>query len=157
MAAQDLGLVRGWLAEPHVRAWWGDPVEQLALVHADLTEPAMDQYIVSSGARPFAYLQCYLQAAWPENGLGSHPPGTRGIDQFIGEPDMVGRGHGSAFIRAFVDGLLSAGVPRVLTDPNVRNRRAIRAYAKAGFRSDCEVDTPDGRALLMMRDHAGAG
>ena len=27
-----------------------------------------------------------------------------------------------------------------------------RAYEKAGFRRDRLVDTPDGRALLMLRD-----
>jgi aminoglycoside 6'-N-acetyltransferase len=37
-------------------------------------------------------------------------------------------------------------------DPNPGNPRAIRAYEKAGFRRAREVDTPDGRALLMIRD-----
>jgi len=77
---------------------------------------------------------------------------TRGIDQFIGEGDMVGRGHGSAFIRAFTDTLLAAGTPRVITDPDPANARAIRAYEKAGFRKQHEVDTPDGRSLLMVRN-----
>jgi aminoglycoside 6'-N-acetyltransferase len=148
LSAPDLALVHGWQRAPHVREWWdGEPIE---LAGADEAELA--QYMVASEARPFAYLQCYLQGTCAENGLGLHPVGTRGIDQFIGEPDMVGRGHGSAFLRAFVEGLLAAGVPRVLTDPSVRNARAIRAYAKAGFRSEREVDTPDGRALLMLRD-----
>jgi aminoglycoside 6'-N-acetyltransferase len=40
----------------------------------------------------------------------------------------------------------------VITDPSVANARAIRAYAKAGFRRHGEVDTPDGRELLMIRD-----
>jgi aminoglycoside 6'-N-acetyltransferase len=84
--------------------------------------------------------------------LGPHPAGTRGIDQFIGEADLVGCGHGSAFIRAFSDRLLAAGTPRVITDPNPANARAIRAYAKAGFHKQHEVDTPDGRALLMVRN-----
>jgi len=65
---------------------------------------------------------------------------------------MLGCGHGSAFIRAFVEGLLSDGTPRVLTDPDPANARAVRAYEKAGFRRQREVDTPDGRALLMIRD-----
>ncbi len=153
MSADHLPMVRGWLAAPHVRAWWGDAEEQFALVSGDLTDPAIDQFIVAVGERPFAYLQCYEQSAWPENGLGIHPPGTRGIDQFIGEPDMVGRGHGSAFIRTFVDNLLALGVPRVLTDPDPANARAVGAYQRAGFRRDREVDTPEGRALLMIRDN----
>ena len=151
MTADDLPLVRRWLASAHVREWWGTPAEQLTLVTEDLDEPAMDQYIVVQDDRAFAYLQCYLQGAWPENGLGLHPVGTRGIDQFIGEADMVGCGHGSAFIRMFSDRLLAAGIPRVITDPDPANTRAVRAYEKAGFHKQHEVDTPDGRALLMVR------
>jgi aminoglycoside 6'-N-acetyltransferase len=157
MTAHDLEMVRAWLGQPHVREWWGAPDVQLRLVADDLAEPAMDQYIVACAGRPFAYLQCYLPSAWPDNGLGAHPPGTRGIDQFIGEPEMVGRGHGSAFVRAFADGLLAAGAPRVITDPDPANARAVRAYAKAGFRPEREVDTPDGRALLMVREGPAAG
>jgi aminoglycoside 6'-N-acetyltransferase len=65
---------------------------------------------------------------------------------------MVDRGHGSAFIRTFIDRLLAAGAPRVITDPDPANGRAIRAYEKAGFRRQHLVDTPDGTALLMVRD-----
>ena len=152
MSADDLPLVHRWLETAHVRAWWGDTSEQFELVSGDLDEPAIDQFIVACSDRPFAYLQCYDQTAWPENGLGLHPPGTRGIDQFIGEADMVGCGHGSAFIRTFTDGLLAAGTPRVITDPDPINARAIRAYEKAGFCKQHAVDTPDGRALLMVRN-----
>jgi aminoglycoside 6'-N-acetyltransferase len=151
MSADDLPLLRRWLAMPHVAEWWGDADEQFGLVSGDLDEPAMDQFIVAT-EHPFAYLQCYDPAAWPEGGLGMHPKGTRGIDQFIGEAEMVNRGHGSAFIRAFTDGLLGAGTPRVVTDPDPRNARAIRAYEKAGFVKDNLVDTSDGIALLMVRN-----
>ena len=152
MSAADLPMVRRWLNLAHVAEWWGDPGEQFDLVSGDLTEPAMDQFIVAADARPFAYLQCYDPCVWPEGGLGSHPAGTRGLDQFIGEPDMIDRGHGSAFIRAFIDGLLVKGTPRVVTDPDPENRRAVRSYEKAGFLKDRLVDTPDGPALLMVRN-----
>lgn len=110
----------------------------------------MDQFLVASEEHPFAYLQCYDPAAWPDNGFGPQPRGTRGIDQFIGEADMIERGHGSAFLRAFVEDLLSAGTPRVLTDPDPANTRAIRVYEKAAFSRSHLVETPDGRALLMV-------
>jgi aminoglycoside 6'-N-acetyltransferase len=150
MTQTDLPLVRRWLAEPHVVPWWGDPSKQYDLVSGDLDEPAMDQFIVSADNRDFAYLQCYDLTAW-NSGFGEHPRGTRGIDQFIGEPDMVGRGHGSAFIRAFVDARLKEGAPRIVTDPDPTNARAIRAYEKAGFEKAGMVETPDGPALLMVR------
>jgi len=152
MSAADLPMVRRWLETPHVAQWWHDPDEQFALVSEDLDHPAMDQFVVTADDRPFAYLQCYDPTAWSDNGLGTHPQGTRGIDQFIGEPDMIDRGHGSALIRSFVDDLLKMGTPRVVTDPDPANLRAVRAYEKAGFQKVRLVDTPDGRALLMVRN-----
>ncbi len=152
MTAVHLPTIRRWLSAPHVAQWWGDADTQFGLISEDLGHPAMDQFVVARDERPFAYLQCYDPAAWPEGGLGVQPRGARGIDQFIGEPDMIARGHGSTFIRAFVDGLLAVGTPRVVTDPDPANARAIRAYEKAGLCKDRLVDTPDGRALLMVRD-----
>lgn len=151
MSAADLPLIRRWLGEARVREWWGDPDEQFTLVSGDLDEPAMDQFIVLAGQGPFGYLQCYRLTAW-NTGFGPQPEGTRGIDQFIGEGDMIGRGHGSAFIRQFVDEKLREGLLRMVTDPDPLNLRAIRAYEKAGFVRDRMVETPDGAALLMARE-----
>jgi aminoglycoside 6'-N-acetyltransferase len=151
MSASDLPTIKRWLEMPHVREWWHDPAEQFALVSGDLDHPGMVQFIVTADGREFAYLQCYVLSTW-NTGFGPQPEGTRGLDQFIGEADMLGRGHGSGFVRAFADGLLTAGTPRVVTDPDPANITAIRAYEKAGFRRDHLVDTPDGKALLMTRD-----
>jgi aminoglycoside 6'-N-acetyltransferase len=152
MVAADLPTIRRWLATPHVAEWWGDPQEQFALVSGDLDHPSMQQFIVAIGDRSFAYLQCYNPAAWPNHGFGAIAQDARGIDQFIGEPDFIGQGHGSRFIRAFVDDLLQAGAPLVLTDPSPQNTRAIRAYEKAGFQKHGPVQTPDGSAILMVCD-----
>ncbi|HXL28246.1 MAG TPA: GNAT family N-acetyltransferase [Bradyrhizobium sp.] len=151
MTLSDLPLIRHWLSFPHVREWWGDPQEQYTLVSGDLDEPAMDQYVFSTAGSPFAYLQCYDLTAW-NSGFGPHPPGTRGIDLFIGEPDMIERGHGSALVRWFVDDRLQKGAPRIVTDPDPANGRAVRAYEKAGFEKGRMVESPDGPALLMIRN-----
>jgi aminoglycoside 6'-N-acetyltransferase len=151
MSLGDLPMIRRWLETPEVVCWWGDPDEQYALVSGDLDHPDMDQFIVAFDGHPFGYIQCYPLSTWNQ-GFGSQPPNTRGIDQFIGEPEMIGRGHGSGFIRQFVENLLGSGIPRIVTDPDPDNRRAVRAYAKAGFQSDRVVDTPDGPALLMVRN-----
>jgi aminoglycoside 6'-N-acetyltransferase len=151
MTTADLPLVKRWLETPHVAQWWHDPAEQFDLVSGDLDHPEMAQFIVAVSERPFAYLQCYRLSDW-NTGFGPQPAGTRGLDQFIGEADMVGRGHGSAFIRKFTEQLLADGTPRVLIDPAPANARAIRSYEKAGFARDRVVDTPDGPALLMVRN-----
>jgi aminoglycoside 6'-N-acetyltransferase len=152
MTVADLPTVQQWLVKPHVAEWWGDPMKQFALVSEDLAHPAIDQFIVACDRRPFAYLQCYDPSAWPNHGFGPLPNGTRGLDQFIGEDDMIERGHGSGFVRAFADRLLAAGVPQALTDPDPANTRAIKAYEKAGFCKLPPVDTPNGAALLMVRN-----
>jgi aminoglycoside 6'-N-acetyltransferase len=151
MVAADLPLIGRWLALPHVMRWWGDPREQYTLVSGDLDEPAMKQFIFSTNGRPLGYLQCYDLTAW-NSGFGPQPAGTRGIDLLIGEPRRIGRGHGPALIRRFVDDLFASGAPRIVTDPDPANKRAIRAYEKAGFEKDRMVDTPDGPALLMVRN-----
>jgi len=151
MTATDLPLIRRWLETRHVSQWWHDPAEQFELVSGDLDHPDMAQYIVAPDGRPFAYLQCYNLSDW-NTGFGPQPLGTRGLDQFIGEADMLDRGHGSAFIRTFTERLLAKGTPRVVIDPDPTNVRAIRAYEKAGFSRDRIVDTPDGPALLMIRN-----
>jgi aminoglycoside 6'-N-acetyltransferase len=152
LSEADLPLILRWLEAPHVAQWWGDHDRQFALVSDDLVEPTLEQFIIAMDGRPFACPQCYHPTAWPEHGLVALPKGSRGIDQFIGEAEMVERGHGSAFIRRFVDGLRASGTPCALTDPDPANSRAVRAYEKAGFRKERLVDTPDGRALLMLRD-----
>ena len=150
MSADDLPLVRDWLRVPHVQEWWHD-ADDFEFVSGDLGHHDMAQFIVTMDERPFGYLQCYRIGDW-HAGFGPQPDGTRGIDQFIAETGMVGRGHGSAFIRQFIEGLLDRGTPRIVIDPSPTNPRAIRAYEKAGFRRVHEIDTPDGRALLMVRD-----
>ena len=89
---------------------------------------------------------------WNPHPFAYLPTGARGIDQYIGEPDMLGRGHGSAFVRAHCDRLLDAGAPAIGTDPHPDNKRAIRAYEKAGFAvAGGPLDTRWGRAILMER------
>jgi aminoglycoside 6'-N-acetyltransferase len=160
MTSADLPQIRRWLAEPHVREWWGDPAEQYTLVSGDLDAPAMEQFIVATEDGDFGYLQCYDVAAW-NSGFGTQPEGTRGIDLFIGEPGMLAHGHGAALIRAFIYDRLAPATPRIVTDPDPANARAVRAYEKAGFQKARMVDTPDGVTLLMIRDLtpnvAGAG
>lgn len=46
---------------------------------------------------------------------------------------MLGRGHGTAFIRQRIQELFEDGAPVVATDPHPENERAIAVYKKLGF------------------------
>jgi aminoglycoside 6'-N-acetyltransferase len=138
-----------WRRTPDVRAWWGHA--EAGVDEDDLANPHIAQWIVSYDGRPFAFIQDYDPHTWPGHHFGDLPSGSRGIDQFIGEPGMLGLGHGSAFIRAHADRLLKAGAPAIGTDPHPRNTRAIRAYEKARFVQGEVRQTAWSLSLLMYR------
>jgi len=144
----DLPLLARWREQAHVMEWWGDPgVEREA---ENLGDPRIAMWIVSHEDRPFAFAQDYDVHGWDPHPFSYLPPGARGIDQYIGEADMLGRGHGSAFVRAHVQRLFAEGVPVVGTDPHPDNIRARRAYEKAGFTVVAgPVHTRWGEAILM--------
>jgi aminoglycoside 6'-N-acetyltransferase len=154
MTACDMPMARRWLQTPEVQRWWGDADGQVSLLEEDLHEPRMSMWIISYRGQPFAYIQDYDPTAWAMHHFGDLPPGSRGIDQFIGEPDMLNRGHGSAFIRAHADRLLAEGVPAIGTDPDPQNARAIRAYEKAGFTAAGKTLDWEGEPVLLMLRHA---
>src|SRR5215207_6369857 len=74
------------------------------------------------------------------------------IVELIGEPELVGIGHGSRLIAAFAETLFRRGAPHLIIDPDPRNGRAIRAYEKAGFRRLGFRTSIYGDALMMVRD-----
>ncbi|MCK3787391.1 GNAT family N-acetyltransferase (plasmid) [Sinorhizobium meliloti] len=47
----DLPLLTAWQSNPHVRAWWGSDESYDA---ADLADPRVARWIVSTAERPFA-------------------------------------------------------------------------------------------------------
>ncbi len=144
----DLSLLLEWQSKPHVREWW-DAIEPGN--KKDLADPRVARWIVSVAERPFGYMQDYTVHGWKNHHFFELPQGSRGIDQFIGEPDMIGKGHGPAFIAERLQALFNAGAPVIATDPNPDNMRAISAYKKSGFReSGPPLETPWGRILPMM-------
>ena len=160
LGAADLPMLHEWLGRPHVAEWWETPPPSLDDVIEEYgirvgASSPHHAYIVQLDDAPIGFVQSYTAVACHAEGWwqDEHDPGLRGIDQFIAEADWLGRGLGSAMVRAFTDRLFTdATVTRVQTDPSPTNARAIRAYEKAGFRPVREIVTPDGPALLMYRD-----
>lgn len=157
LAASDLAVLHEWLHRPHVLEWWGDPgtyalVERdyLPYTTGDLTTRG---YIPLLENEPIGFIQSYVvmgsgDGYWEQE----TDPGARGIDQFLCNSDQLGRGLGSAMVKAFVDQLFQDPmVTKVQTDPSPKNERAIRSYRGAGFITVGEVITPDGTALLMVK------
>jgi aminoglycoside 6'-N-acetyltransferase len=146
----DLPMLRAWLETPEVVRWWGDPAEQYALLDEDLGEPLMTMLIVSLEGCSFAYAQHYDVRSWPQDHFAGLVPGARAIDAFIGEPAMIGRGHGAAFLRALAEQIITGGAPLVAIDPDAANIRARNSYRNAGFKEREILDTDEGKIALML-------
>jgi aminoglycoside 6'-N-acetyltransferase len=152
VTSADFPLLREWRSRPHWVEWWGAAEGDEGFFEEAMADAHTSAWIVELDGRAFAYAQDYDPHAWPGHPFAHLPPGARGIDQSIGDPSALGRGHGSAFVRAHVERLFAAGAPAIGTDPHPANHRAIRAYEKAGFEiRSGPVETEWGRALLMER------
>ncbi|MEL6598625.1 MAG: GNAT family N-acetyltransferase [Pseudomonadota bacterium] len=133
VTATDIPLLARWLTTPDLRRWWGDPEEELAIIDEDRINPLMTTLLVHYRGNPFAYVQDYDVASWPQPHLRDLPAGTRAVQTFIGEPSMHGRGHAARYLRERIGQLHRDGVPVVAIDPLEENTRAVAAYRKAGF------------------------
>ncbi|MGF6230411.1 aminoglycoside 6'-N-acetyltransferase [Inquilinus ginsengisoli] len=153
---EDLPIIARWLERPHVMRWWGDPEEELAQIAAHLVESNIAPFLACEGSRPIGYMHVYH--ANPDSYWTAHqlPRQTFGIDLFLGETDVIGRGMGTRLIRLVLRRLLALPeTARIQVDPAPANAAAIRAYEKAGFQRRGPIDTPDGAALYMTIDREG--
>lgn len=150
----DLPLLSSWRSGDHVRRWWGDP--EVEPESEKLAEPRVAMWIAELDRAPLAFLQDYRIDDWSPHHFDDLPPGSRGLDLYVGEPAALGLGHGHRILRQHVDALFAEGVPAVGIDPHPDNRRAIRSFERAGFAVvGGPMDTRWGRAILMHRRAEG--
>lgn len=161
MTEADIPLLHDWLQRPHVAAWWDAEEATMSLdeVRASyapevLARDNVKAYIAMLEGRAIGYAQAYVALGsgdgWWED---ETDPGVRGIDQFLGHPDDLGKGLGTRLVTELLALLFrDPAVTRVQTDPSPSNLRAIRCYEKAGFRRVGRIDTPDGPAMYMLVD-----
>ncbi len=159
MVEPDLPMLHEWLNRPHIVAWWGGRGLSLDEVREHYTPRVLAEanvmpYIGLLDGEPFAYVQVYVALGagdgWWED---ETDPGVRGIDQFIADPALLGKGLGTRLVRAIADLLFSdPQVSKLQTDPAPDNLRALRCYEKAGFRKVGSIVTPDGPAIYMLQE-----
>jgi aminoglycoside 6'-N-acetyltransferase len=153
VAERDLPMIAGWLAEPHVAEWWGDPEQEAAGIRDHIDSDSVEPLIVELAGKPVAYLQSYDPHLEDDHPYADQPFGTLGLDLSIGIADLVGAGHGPAILRQFAETLFDEGAPRVIVDPHPDNARAIRAFEKAGFREIDRRSSRYGDVVLMATDN----
>jgi RimJ/RimL family protein N-acetyltransferase len=138
----DFPLLQRWLSEPHVDAWWHEPLDLAGLEQKygpriDRIEPTR-VFIIEHETQPIGWIQWYRWSDYPKHAAQLEAePSAAGIDLSIGEASLVGKGIGSSAIRQFALNVVSAvpGITAIRADPEERNGRSCRAFEKAGFTS----------------------
>jgi aminoglycoside 6'-N-acetyltransferase len=131
----DLGLLRHWDEQPHTIA--SDPNDDGWDWAAELARSPewREQLIAEIGGRPVGMLQIIDPAREETRYWGDAPAGRRAIDIWIGEAADLGRGYGTAMMRAALARCFAAPeVESVWVDPLAGNVRAHRFYERIGFR-----------------------
>lgn len=152
VTAKDLPMIAAWLALPHVQKWWGDPATEIDDIRNHIDSVSVEPLIILLDGKPIGYMQSYDPHMEDAHPYQDQPMGTLGIDQFIGDPALIGLGHGPRLIEAFVEELFDEGAPRIIIDPDPANKSAIRCYQKAGFHEIGLRLSAYGPALIMARD-----
>ena len=162
VTSADYPLLHGWLSAPHMQEWWGDPDEELGFIRdmvegRDSTRP----FIIELGGAPVGYIQYWFigqhqNAEWLGDNpwLAELPSDALGVDLSIGDAARLSQGIGSAALAAFAQELTGRGYRTIVIDPDPKNVRAVRAYAKAGFRPIPRLEGRTGDDVLLMQYQA---
>jgi RimJ/RimL family protein N-acetyltransferase len=155
---RDLTLISRWMNDAAVATYWhlaGPP---------DVTERHLRAQLTGDGrsvpclglldGTPIGYWEIYRADLDP---LARHYPARphdTGIHLLIGEAADRGRGLGSTLLEAIANLVLHKrpACTRVIAEPDLRNTPSLSAFLRAGFRLSAEVDLPDKRAALMVRE-----
>ncbi|TQK51427.1 RimJ/RimL family protein N-acetyltransferase [Streptomyces sp. SLBN-118] len=157
---RDVALISRWMNDPAVAAFW-ELAGPLSVTAAHLRKQldgdgrSVPCLGVLDGI-PMSYFEIYRADL---DQLARHYPARphdTGIHLLIGGVADRGRGVGSALLRAVADLVLDhrPRCARVIAEPDLRNTPSVSAFLSAGFRFSAEVDLPDKRAALMVRDRA---
>jgi aminoglycoside 6'-N-acetyltransferase len=164
----DFAQLSRWRGEPHVERWWPGP-HDLGSIETEY-RPLVDgsdatkAFICRLDDRPIGYVQSYRLAdepAWRATiGAAIGEDAAVGIDYFIGEADLIGRGVGSTMIEAFVAIVWRVydDVPSVVVAVQQENAASWRALERAGFarvwqgRLDTDDPSDQGPAYLYRMD-----
>jgi len=142
VSEQDFPMLTRWLAEPHVRRFYQKTPVTLAGVAAEYgpavggEEPTRCHLALHGGA-PFAYLQCYRNADYPEWAAVMGEAEGVSIDLYIGDPVFLHRGLGRAALGGYLSQVAlgrHADELRAYIGHDPANTAALRCSEAAGFR-----------------------
>ncbi len=149
----DLGILCSWFENQHVLEWWNDHLtaEEIKEKYGKrINNEIIYPYIAYLDNKPIAFIQYYWANKVGDGWCLNEDDTTVGMDQFIGDENFINKGYGTLMIKEFIQFLFkNSKIQKIITEADPNNHRARRCYQKVGFHEEGEINTPDGKSLLM--------
>jgi aminoglycoside 6'-N-acetyltransferase len=171
LSSYDFPKLLEWLNAPHVNKWWDKGINWTMEMVKDKYTSYIDSedincYIIETASEArqsksiassssihhnfedIGLIQIYKVDKFPP---AKHkallPENLWGVDMFIGEESLLGKGIGTAALELFI--AKHADFEYLLIDPHKDNIAAIKAYQKCGFEEIARDDEIE--EIWMMR------
>lgn len=151
----DLHLIHRWHQAPHVAAFarraWTLPQWETTL-RDQLDGDDVRPLLISWHGRPVIHSEVYRAARHVVAECYQARPHDLGLTVAVGELAMTDHGLVRSLLPRLTDALFEADphCTRIVMDPDVRNKRAIRSFEAGGFVAADEIMLPGKVALLMV-------
>lgn len=155
---EDLERIHNWMNQPHVIPFWKLGFS-LNRIKAHLKKALADQhqtlYIGLLDGVPMSYWESYWAI---DDIIGNYYPANvadHGIHLLIGEPTFLGKGYALPLLRSMTDFQFeNKAVQKIVTEPDIRNKKMIHIFEKCGFEFQKPVELPDktGSLMFCLRD-----
>ena len=131
----DLDLIRKWLRQPDIEAWWGPAAATAAEVQIAMEASASLCRMIDVDGVPVGYCHAIDATLWGEDLPDDLEPGTWDLDIFIASAAHRGQGIGLKALEILKSEVFSTTLATaVCVFASIRNEAAVRAYEAAGFR-----------------------
>lgn len=134
MKMDDIPMVLEWMEQEDILRFFGDPLEWLEEMNANISESDWIWYYIAHTDEPIGFCQFYDTKKAPR-GIWSHEDEpTAGIDFFIAYPNFRGIGNGKELIRELLDQIRKKGVFKyALADVDEQNKASQLFIESMGF------------------------
>ena len=154
---RDIDLVHSWMNDPEVARFWKKawPRDQIAsYLNQQDRSPHSSSYLGELDGAPMSYWELYRADLDPLAKYYAAREHDAGIHLLLGPAECRGRGLAVDLLRTVSTWQLEADLRanRVLGEPDAENQRLIRVAELAGFRHVMDIELPDKRAALLIRD-----
>jgi acetyl CoA:N6-hydroxylysine acetyl transferase len=153
----DLDLLHSWMNDPEVAQFWKMPWPRgdiASYLGRQLASSHSTSYLGELDGVPMSYWELYRADLDPLAQYYAARAHDAGMHFLLGPAESRGRRLAVALVRTVSSWQLDADprATRVVGEPDVNNVRTIRVGELAGFRRIMDLDLPNKRATLMVRD-----